>query len=339
MTEDELNEHPSGRQLNASLCEVSVVIPTRNRWSLLASAALPAALRQEEVDHEIIVVDDFSTDETPTRLAEFADARVRVARHEERRGVAAARNTGIASARGEWVAFLDDDDLWSPRKLRIQIDAAQSQRAGFAYGGSVWVDERRRFLYGHDAPEPSTLRLQLLRRNVMWSGCSNVVVRTDLVRRVGGFDETLFQLADWDLWLRLSREAPAACCREVLVGYMSHSDNMLLRDPQDVFWEFDYLVEKHRSASLEFGVDFDQAWFSRWVATGHVRAGRRVSAARAYLRGVRATRSLGNVARAGAALLGDPAMGAGKRLLEMLPWWLPSGERTATEPEWLRLYW
>lgn len=319
--------------------EISVVIPTRNRWSLLATAALPAALGQEGVDHEVIVVDDFSTDETADRLGELAaDERLRVARHEERHGVARARNTGIAEARGEWIAFLDDDDIWSPRKLRLQIDAARSQGAGFAYGASVWVDETRRFLYGHEAPEPATLRMQLLRRNVMWSGCSNVVVRTDLVRRVGGFDAALFQLADWDLWLRLAREAPAACCSEVVVGYTRHSENMLLMDPEDVFREFEYLVEKHRAASEEFGVDFDQAWFARWVATGHLRAGRRLAAARAYLRGVRTTRSVGNVARAAAALLGNPAVGVGRRMLAMLPGWLPAGEHTATEPEWLRLY-
>jgi glycosyltransferase involved in cell wall biosynthesis len=318
--------------------EVSVVIPTRNRWSLLAAAALPAALGQVEVDHEVIVVDDCSTDETPARLEELADERVRLERHEERRGVAHARNTGIASAHGEWVAFLDDDDIWSPRKLRLQIDAARARDAGFAYGASVWVDEQRRFLYGHDAPDPATLRKQLLRRNVMWSGCSNVIVRTDLVRRVGGFDEALFQLADWDLWLRLAREADAACCRDVVVGYTRHGEQMLLVDPVDVFHEFEYLVQKHRADSEELGVTLDRAWFARWVATGYLRAGRRRAAARAYLRGVRTTRSAGNVVRAAAALLGDPVVSAGRRALARFPGWLPAGEHTATEPEWLRRY-
>jgi Glycosyl transferase family 2 len=327
----------SGRMTGAP--EVTVVIPTRNRWPLLAKTALPAALGQEDVDHEVVVVDDGSSDETPARLAELADERVRVARHDERRGVAQARNTGIASARGEWVAFLDDDDIWAPRKLRMQVDAARSRGAGFAYGGSVWVDERKRFLYGHEAPDPRTLRKQLLRRNVMWSGCSNVIVRTDLVQRVGGFDETLFQLADWDLWLRLAREAEAACCRGVVVGYTRHPENMLLVDPVDVFREFEYLVEKHRADSEQLGVAFDRAWFARWVATGHLRAGRRRVAARSYLRGVTTARSAGNVVRAAAALLGDPVVSLGRRTLARLPGWLPAGEHTATEPEWLRLYW
>lgn len=323
----------------ARTCEVTVVIPTRNRWSLLTEAALPAALSQEDVDHEVVVVDDGSADGTAGRLEALGEPRLRVLRHDRSLGVARARNTGVASARGAWIAFLDDDDVWAPRKLRTQIDAALVRGAGFAYGGSVWVDEARRFLYGHEPPDPATLQRQLLRRNVMWSGCSNVIVRSDLVRRVGAFDEALFQLADWDLWLRLAHEAPAACCSEVVVGYTRHDENMLLVDPADVFREFEYLIEKHRGASEELGVAFDRAWFARWVATGHLRAGRRIAAARAYLHGARTARSIGNVARAGAALLGEPILSRGRRLLAGVPGWLPADEYTAAEPEWLRLYW
>ena len=155
---------------------MSVVIPTRNRWSILAEAALPAALCQEDVDHEVVVVDDGSGDGTPDRLAELGEWRLRVVRHDRSLGVANARNAGIAVARGEWVAFLDDDDVWAPRKLRLQIDAASSQGAGFVYGASVALDEHKCFLFGHAPPDPATLRFELFRRNVLWGGCSNVVV-------------------------------------------------------------------------------------------------------------------------------------------------------------------
>ena len=97
------------------------MIPTRNRWALL-SRALASVLEQEDVTLEVVVVDEGSTDETPERLAALTDERVRALRNDSPTGVANARNRGISAARGEWVAFLDDDDFWAPTKLRAQLD-------------------------------------------------------------------------------------------------------------------------------------------------------------------------------------------------------------------------
>src|SRR5829696_5642514 len=93
---------------------VSVVIPTRNRSQLL-SRTLQSALNQEEVAVEVVVVDDGS-DNRDALVPEIEDTRVRLVRHRQRRGPAAARNTGIEAARAPWVAFLDDDDLWAPHR-------------------------------------------------------------------------------------------------------------------------------------------------------------------------------------------------------------------------------
>ena len=81
--------------------EVSVVIPTRDRWSLLPSHALPSALCQEDVELEVVVVDDGSTDGTAAGLALVNDPRLRVLRHDTPRGVAGARNAGLSTVRGE----------------------------------------------------------------------------------------------------------------------------------------------------------------------------------------------------------------------------------------------
>jgi len=311
-------------------------VPTRNRWSVLSSSALPAALGQEDVEHEVVVVDDGSTDETPARLAELTDLRLRVVRHDRCLGVARARNAGIEHARGEWIAFLDDDDIWSPQKLRKQLDEASARGAAFVYAGSVALDEDKRFVFGHAPPEPASLRTELLRRNVMWGGCSNVVARADAARALGGFDEEIFQLADWDLWIRLAGEGKAAMVNEVLVGCVAHAESMLLTDRRDVFREFDYLVAKHRDSTAATGVSFDRAGFSRWVAAGHLRAGRRRAAARAYLRDAR---NPGNLVRAAGAWLGEPAMETARRLLARVPGRVPPGEWTASEPDWLSRYW
>ena len=229
--------------------EVSVVVPTRSRWHLLSTAALPSALEQEDVELEVIVVDDGSGDETPARLAELDDSRLTVVRHESSRGVSVARNAGIEAARGRWVSFLDDDDLWSPRKLREQIDSAETAHAVFAYSAGGGLDASRSFLFAVAPPDPTTVTRELLRWNVIWCGCSNVLARADVVRELGGFDEQLVQLADWDLWIRLALAGPAAATSDILVGYVMHDESMLLTDRREVFPEMDYLVEKHREAA------------------------------------------------------------------------------------------
>lgn len=278
--------------------DVSVVIPTRSRWHLLSTAALPSALEQEDVALEVIVVDDGSQDETSLRLAELDDPRLVVIRHEVSRGVAVARNAGISAARGRWVSFLDDDDLWAPRKLRMQVDSADAAGAVFAYSAGGGLDACRRFLFAVPPPDPATVTKALLRWNVIWCGCSNVLARADVVRGLGGFDERLVQLADWDLWIRLAVAGGAAATTDVLVGYVMHEESMLLTDRREVFPEMDYLVEKHGDAAREHGVELDQALFTRWVARGHRRAGRRTQAAQTFLRGARRYGDIGALPRA-----------------------------------------
>ena len=319
---------------------MTVVIPTRNRWPLLSTAALRSALEQREVDHEVVVVDDGSTDETPERLAELArtEPRLRVVRHEESRGVAQARNAGIGIAEGTWIAFLDDDDLWSPRKLRAQIDAAEPIGAGFVYGVAAWLNANRELLYCPAPPDPAGLASQLLTWNVVWGGGSNVIARSELVRRLGGFDERLFQLADWDLWIRLALASRAALSEEIVLGYVMQPQSMLLTDRQDVFKELDYLVEKHAAASARHGVEFDRARFSRWVALGHLRAGRRREAAGTYVRGALGYRDPTSLARAAGALLGPGTIPTGRSLLAKLRGSQPSGMLIVDEPSWLERY-
>ena len=310
--------------------DVTVVIPTRDRWKLLASAALPAALGQEEVALEVVVVDDGSTDETPQRLAELTDPRLRTFRHAQSRGVARARNAGIATARGEWLAFLDDDDVWSPRKLRLQLDAAEAAGASFVYGGAAAVAEDRSWLYSLAPTNPAVLARTLLSRNVLWGGCSNVVARTQLAREAGGFDEKLFQLADWDLWIRLTQAVPVAACQDVVVCCIEHPGSMLLTSEDDVLEELRYLEEKHRRTSEAAGVRVDRALFRRWVASGQLRTGRRGLAARTFLAGAVLERDPGGIPRGVAALLGERGYAAVSRAVRR--------PEPGDEPPWLTLY-
>jgi glycosyltransferase involved in cell wall biosynthesis len=286
--------------------EVSVVIPTRGRWGLL-SRTLAGALGQEGVEHEVVVVDDGSADETGKRLAAVADSRLRVVRNERPGGVAAARNRGLAEAAGEWVAFLDDDDLWSPRKLRAQLDAAKGADADFAYSAVVVTDERGIPFYAPPLPDPGELARQLRSANVVPAGSSNVLARTALLRGLGGMDERLAELDDWDLWLRLAHAGRGAACREVLVAYVEHAANMPFGREADLIAELDLLVRKHASATPPIAVEPDRLDYARWVARGHGRAGRRLKAFAGYLGAAVRYRSPSDVLRAiGVLLAGHP---------------------------------
>jgi glycosyltransferase involved in cell wall biosynthesis len=316
--------------------EVTVVIPTRSRWDLLSTAALPSALGQEDVDVEVVVVDDGSTDETSERLRTEYDDRVRVVRHPRSHGVARARNAGIEAAAAEWIAFLDDDDLWAPHKLRVQLDAAYSRGASFVYGGAAAVAEDRSWMYSLAPPDADLLPSVLLQRNVLWGGCSNVLVRTNVVRGLGGFDERLFQLTDWDLWIRLSHAGPGSACPEVLVACIEHARSMLLTTADDIFVELEYVDTKHRAAREAAGVRLDRRIFTRWVALGHRRSGRRSRAALLYLAGALRYRDPLSLLRAASLPLGERPLEWARRLIGHNP----SGRRTdfPSEPPWLAHY-
>lgn len=313
--------------------QISVVIPTCDRWPLLVARALPAALEQEGVDHEVIVVDDGSTDGTAT-LAELADPRLRVVRRERPGGMALARNAGLEAARGEWVAFLDDDDVWSPRKLHAQLETAQAEKADWVYAAAIAVDEHRAVLHPLYLPQARELRDELHQNCVIPAGCSNVIVRTPLIRSLGGFDETFVHVADWDLWIALADAGKAAVCDEVLVAYLLHERNIhVVQDPSR---EVDVLIRKHAHANPPLRLTTpDRIAYSRWVASQGLRAGLHRQAAAVYLRAAFRYRSPGNLLRAVDALLAKRAsaaascLGARRRRAESTP---------PPAPDWLRRY-
>lgn len=326
------------------MCEVTVVIPTRNRWPLLSRAALPAALMQRGVELEIVVIDDGSTDETPARLAELAarEHRLRVIRHGERMGVARARNAGIESAHGQWIAFLDDDDLWSPEKLRRQLLTARAANAELVYSAAVVLDATWRAIEEEPPPSPVDLARALLSRNVIPAGSSNVLATRELLRRHGGFDEQLYVLADWDLWLRLALDARVASTPEPLVGYATHSENMVITTRGDYLQVVDYLQRKHDAVSRAYGVRFDRLAIARWAAGSNRRAGRRLRASSIYLRAGLEHGSRRDVVRAGTVLARWLVPSVVARLLfsARARWRATRGvvPEAVSDPDWLHSY-
>ena len=310
--------------------EVTVVIPTRDRWGLLERRALRSALGQEDVRLEVVVVDDGSAEPAPAAIQR--DERVRVVRHEASRGVPAARNTGIAEAGGAWTAFLDDDDLWAPRKLREQLDRLAGEGAGFVYSDVAHVDLAGAVLTIDHAPPAGELRDLLLAGHVIPGAASNIVVRTDLLREVGGFDDRLFILEDPDLALRLVDRARAAACDDVHVAYLQHEGARHLRDIDRLLMSYDYFRNKHPGVSafvLENHLD--------WVLSQHRRAGRKVAAARVCWAAAKHERSPRWFLRGLTYLAGNRARHAVRRLRRASRS-VDTAPHREVELDWVRAY-
>ena len=180
----------------------SVVIPAYNqgRW---AREAVESALNQGRRDVEVIAVNDGSTDNTGAVLAEYAD-RVKII-VQPNSGVSAARNRGIAEARGEWIAFLDADDRYRPGHLDRLFQAIQScPEAGLVYADAMYIDEEGREVKAKRSPPLGENQFRsLLLNNAVTASAS--AAKKSALDRAGGFPPQLKAGEDWDLWLRIAR--------------------------------------------------------------------------------------------------------------------------------------
>ena len=210
---------------------VSVVIPAYNHARYLP-AAIDSALAQTYAPVEVIVVDDGSTDDTPRVLAAYGD-RIRVIR-QANQGAGAARNAGLAASRGEYVAFLDSDDIWLPRKLELQMGRFDADPAlGLVHCGAETIDEHGRTTgYLLDGLE-GWVASDLLRldREVMGPG-SDIVVPRRVADEVGGFDVRLPPSEDWDFSYRIAAKYRVGYVAEPLIRYRQHGGGIHLNIPK-----------------------------------------------------------------------------------------------------------
>lgn len=198
---------------------VSVVMPVYNRSQALRRT-VDSVLAQTLPDWELHLVDDGSTDDTPAVAESYTDPRVHYIR-QPNRGHSAARNTGLARARGEFIAFLDHDDRWRPGKLRSQVDhLRQHPETTLVYAQWARMDESGK-LHGegvsHIVQGPAERDL-LIRHNFVQS-MSLPMMRTEMVRRLGGFRAEMDICDDLDLFIRLARLGPFGFIPETLLDY------------------------------------------------------------------------------------------------------------------------
>jgi glycosyltransferase involved in cell wall biosynthesis len=295
--------------------EASVVIPTRDRCRYL-KRAVGSALAQTGVELEVVIVDDGSTDATEQMVMRVPDARVRYLKKTVSEGVSTARNTGISEARGRWIAFLDDDDVWAPTKLVRQIDVMTKSRRTWSYVGDVMVDGDLNVLAGAAPPSPDEVVRLLERHNSVPAGASSVVVAADAVAAAGAFDPKLSNNEDWDMWIRLARGgSPDWVCRPLVA--ISYHDHNASRDMRTTIRELDVVAARYR-------IRIDRARHYRWAAWYALLEGRRADATRHYARAV-AAGDVASLARAAVAIVRpDYAIRRARR-----------GERAAAAHSWI----
>jgi glycosyltransferase involved in cell wall biosynthesis len=200
---------------------VSVVIPVYNRESYVGEA-LASVLAQTFGDFELLVIDDGSTDRTRDVVCSFRDPRIRVLQHEGNRGIARARNTGVDAACGDYLAFLDSDDVALPQRLAAQVDFLDRHPDHAAVGAWIdWMDDRGRPTGRVKRRPPHAEDVSALR--LFRQGIENTasMARTAVLRQ-HRHDERFEVSEDFDLWARIAAESRIANLPEVLVLRRAH---------------------------------------------------------------------------------------------------------------------
>ena len=198
------------------LHKVTVIIPAYNAAEFLHEA-IDSALGQTYREFEVIVIDDGSSDKTEDIALSYG-SKINFIKTSNQ-GVAKARNTGIEAATGEFVAFLDSDDIWESNKLERQIMAVE-EGYRFVYTDTVsfGLNAMSELHISAGEPLPSGMILQqLVERNFI--ATSSVLLDRELAIRIGGFDPKIPIVDDWDMWLRVSNQTAARAISEPLVHY------------------------------------------------------------------------------------------------------------------------
>lgn len=184
---------------------ISVIVPVYNGEATIRET-IESVLQQTLTNFEVIIIDDGSSDRTVEIVSEIADPRTKLFSYSNA-GQGASRNRGVEQSRGDYLAFLDADDLWTPDKLEAQLNALQTHpNAAVAYSWVDFIDESGNFLHsGSHLSITGNAYAHLLLSNLLENG-SNPLIQTHAFLDIGGFDPSLPPTEDWDLYLRLAEK-------------------------------------------------------------------------------------------------------------------------------------
>ncbi|MUL35813.1 glycosyltransferase family 2 protein [Gloeocapsopsis dulcis] len=205
--------------------KISIIVPVYNGEKTIL-ATIESIQKQTFFHFELIVIDDGSTDCTLELLAQICEPRMKVISYENG-GLPVARNRGIANAIGEFITFIDADDLWTSDKLELQLAALQQHpEADVVYSWTLFLNEAgTSFHQSEPIYFQGNILPQLLLKNFIASG-SNVMIRKQAIASVGYFDPTLRSCEDWDYWLRLAAKCAFAVVPKYQIIYRQSTTAM-----------------------------------------------------------------------------------------------------------------
>ncbi|MBW4430772.1 MAG: glycosyltransferase [Pelatocladus maniniholoensis HA4357-MV3] len=204
---------------------ISVVIPTYNSEKTIKKT-IESVLEQSFIDLELIIINDGYMDSTLKVISQFKDSRIKVFLFENVGGNV-SRNRGLERSTGEFVSFLDADDIWTPDKLESQLHALKANpQAAVAYSWTDYIDEQGKFLLsGTHITANGNVYEQLIISNFLENG-SNPLIRREALVQLGGFDEELTAAQDWDMWLRLAQNFDFFAVPRVQILYRMSANSL-----------------------------------------------------------------------------------------------------------------
>ncbi|MBE9214268.1 glycosyltransferase [Plectonema cf. radiosum LEGE 06105] len=204
---------------------ISVIVPVFNGEKTVEET-IKSILNQTFSNIEIIVINDGSTDRTLEIVEKILDSRIKIFSYPNG-GLSVSRNRGISQAKGEYISFIDADDLWTADKLELQWQALQSNpQAAVAYSWTDYIDESSKFIKsGRRIKVNGDAFSKLLVTNFLENG-SNPLIRQQALEKVGGFDESLAAAEDKDMWLRLAVNYDFVCVEKPQILYRTSNNSM-----------------------------------------------------------------------------------------------------------------
>lgn len=208
---------------------VSVIIPTYNREKLLMRA-IQSVLNQTFKDFEIIVIDDSSRGNTKEFVKSIKDKRIKyIYKSRFSHNPATTRNEGIIKSKGKYIAFLDDDDEWFPEKLQLQLKEFENRNIGLVYTKCITLKNGK------------INKISSIKRILT----SSVMIKKEVINKVGLFDENLDCAEDRDMWLRVSKEYEFKFIDKVLTKIYLHNENQISRNIRKKIKSEEYFIKKY----------------------------------------------------------------------------------------------